>query len=149
MNNLYVVDTNVIVSYFGKLFNDKNQISPQAKSIIDKAFDKTDGVRLIFPSIVFVEIFSIWCKTEEQTAKIRYELLEVINQQENMAIVALEREVLENFINITDIEPKHNFDNHDKIVLATAMMYEATLLTIDRRLIRYNRRKKVIPNIIS
>ena len=64
-----------------------------------------------------------------------------------MEIQPLDKEILENFALITDIESNHNFDNHDKQVLAAAMTMQCPLITSDRPLIRYNQRKKVIPAI--
>ncbi|EXZ37797.1 hypothetical protein M104_3446 [Bacteroides fragilis str. 1007-1-F  len=72
-----------------------------------------------------------------------------IVSQENFAIEPLDKEVLDNFIKITDIESGWNFDNHDKQILATAMKFQTPLITSDERIIRYNKKKKVIPYIFS
>lgn len=146
--NRFVVDTTSVISYFSDVFGESSQISQHALNLIDKAFHE-DSILLIFPSIIFVEIFKKWFINEEEAAKIRIEVLERIKNRGNMEIKPLEKEVLENFIKIQDIEPNYNFDNHDKQVLASAMMLQCPLITSDLRLIRYNKRKKVIPKIIS
>jgi predicted nucleic acid-binding protein len=130
------------------VFEKPSQLSPRALKIIDSAFADT-AVILIIPSIVFVEIFKKWFVSSERAAKIRYEVFEKIRSQDNIEIKALEREVLENFIQITDIESDHNFDNHDKQILACAMMLNCPLITSDANLIRYNQRRNVVPSIIS
>jgi len=148
MDNRFVVDTTSLISYFSGVFGESSQISQHALNLIDRAFYE-DSILLIFPSIVFVEIFKKWFVSEAKAAQIRFEVLERIKNRGNMEIKPLEREVLENFIKIQDIEPKYNFDNHDKQILASAMMLQCPLITSDLRLIRYNKRKKVIPKIIS
>ena len=103
---------------------------------------------MYFPSIVFIEIISKFFVTEEKACLIRYEIFEKINNQENMSIEPIDIEVLEAFMQIRDIEPDFNFDNHDKQVFATAMKYKCPLITSDTKLIRYNKRKGLIPCII-
>lgn len=143
----YVVDTTSLISYFSEVFGKPSQISQYALDIIDKAFHD-DSTLLIFPSVVFIEILQKFIR-EEEGAKIRSEVFERIKSRDNMEIQPLEEEVLRNFIKIQDIESKYNFDNRDKQILASAMMLQCPLITSDLRLIRYNKKKKVIPKIIS
>lgn len=143
----YVIDTSALISYFSHVFDRPSQISQRGLKIIDSSFRKENSI-LIIPSIVFIEIFKKWYKDEEWSNKIRYEVYEPIKSKSNIEIKPIEQEVLENFIKITDIEPGHNFDNHDKQILASAMMLNAPLISSDARLIRYNEMKKVIPAII-
>jgi hypothetical protein len=143
----YVADTTSIISYFSDVFRRPPKISEKALRIIDSSFN--GNTVLIIPSIVFIEIFKKWFSSEERSNQIRYEVYERIKAQPNIEIKPLEQEVLENFIAITDIEPDYNFDNHDKQVLASAMMLQAPLITSDTNIIRYNKRKNVIPTIIS
>jgi len=148
MTKRFVVDTTSLISYFSDVFGQPSQISDDAINLIDRAFHE-DSIILIFPSVVFVEIFKKWFISEAKAALIRFEVLERIKNRGNMEIKPLEKEVLENFIKIQDIESNYNFDNHDKQVLASAMMLQCPLITSDLRLIRYNKIKKVIPKIIS
>ena len=145
----YTVDTTAVISYFKDVFDGaKPQISDSSLNIIDSAF-RDASIILYFPSIIFVEIFSKWFRDEEFACKIRSNVYTPIISQENFAIEPLDKEVLENFIKITDIESGWNFDNHDKQILATAMKFQTPLITSDERIARYNKRKKVVPSILS
>ncbi len=143
----FVVDTSALISYFPEIFNDEAPtISQKSIDILDKGFYSKD-VLLIFPVTVFIEIFKKWFTTDERAEKIKVEVFYRIKSEENMEIQPFDREILENFILITDIEKNHNFDNHDKQILAAAMAMQCPLITSDQRLIRYNRKKNVIPLI--
>lgn len=147
MKQKYIIDTTGLMSYFANVFEIKSKISKDAINVINEAFEENKHILLI-PSIVFIEIFSKQFTTPERAAKIRYAVYEKIKSCENISIEAIDQEVLECFIQIRDVENNYNFDNHDKIIFATAIKYQAPLITSDLRLIRYNKRKKLIPNII-
>ena len=145
----YTIDTTAVISYFIDFFEGaESQISAKSLQIIDQAF-RDPNIILYFPSIIFIETFSKWFKDEESALRIRTNVYIPIVSQENFAIEPLDKEVLENFIKITDIESGWNFDNHDKQILATAMIFQTPLITSDERIIRYNKKKRVIPSIFS
>lgn len=144
----YVLDTTSLISYFHGVFERPSQISKMSLKIIESAFTEENTI-LIIPNIVFVEIFKKWYRSEEWSEKIRYEVYEKVISRPNIEIRPLDLEQLETFLLITDIEPDHNFDNHDKQILACAMMLNCDLITSDRRIIRYNKRKSVVSNILS
>ncbi|MBU2929274.1 PIN domain-containing protein [Winogradskyella psychrotolerans] len=149
MKSTYVVDTCALISYFSKILIGSNiSISKESIEIIDSAFYSTE-INLIFPSTVFIELFKKWFRTEEDAERIKTEIYLRIFERENMEIQPFDKEVLENFIKIKDIEPKYNFDNHDKQILAAAMTMECALITSDTKIIRYNKRKNVIPYILD
>ncbi len=149
MNRLYVVDTCALISYFHNVLTGSDiSLSKESLEIIDTAFNSLE-IKLIFPATVFIELFKKWFKTEEDAARIYAEIYSRIRNRENMEIQPFDREVLENFVSITDIEAKYNFDNHDKQILAAAISMECALISSDQRLIRYNKRKKVIPAILN
>ncbi|MDL5513972.1 PIN domain-containing protein [Arenibacter sp. M-2] len=149
MKELYVVDTCALISYFHRHLDGSTvSISDASLSIIDKAFYSYE-INLIFPSTVFIEIFKKWFRTEEDVARIKSEIYFRIRERENMEIQPFDREVFENFMSIKDIEPNHNFDNHDKQILAAAMTMQCPLITSDFRIIRYNHKKNVIPAIFN
>jgi len=150
MNQLYVVDTCAIISYFKDILQQgaTNSISDSSLKIIDKAFTNNE-IKLIFPAVIFIELYDKWFNTIEDASRIYSEIYLKIFNQENMEIQPLDKEILENFIKITDIESNHKFDNHDKQVLASAMTMQCTLITSDLPLIRYNGRKNVIPLILN
>lgn len=145
---MYVVDTTALVSYYSDVFELDCKISEDAISIIESGIINEE-VKLIIPNVVFVEIFAKFFFKEEMKARIIAEVFKPLKEKHNIAFMPLEREVLENFIQIVDIEAAYNFDNHDKQVLATAMMFNCPLITSDRRLYRYNRRKSIVPIVIS
>jgi PIN domain nuclease of toxin-antitoxin system len=147
MNNGYVVDTTSIISYFNNIFGGTAKISRDALRIIEIAFKRDSDIKLSIPSIVFVEIFDKWFINEEKAAVIRSEIMSLIVERPNIEIKPVEKEVLENFIKINDDFIK--FDNHDKIILASSMMLQWPLITSDSKIIRYNNKYKVIPNIIK
>lgn len=149
MKEIYVVDTCALISYFQPYLKGSDvSISEESLSIIDKAFYSNE-INLIIPSTVFIEIFKKWFKTEEDAARIRTEIYHRISERENMEIQPFDKEILGNFLRIVDIEPNQNFDNHDKQILAAAMTMECPLITSDTRLIRYNKRKNVVPAIYN
>lgn len=148
MKQKYVIDTTALMSYFSSTFEIQNKMSKQALDIISKAFNN-NNVILLIPSIVFVEIFSKQFTNEERSEKIRYEVYEKIKNCNNISIEPIDQEILESFIKITDIEKKYCFDNHDKLIYSTAMKYNVPLLTSDFRLKKYNKKKKMIPQIID
>lgn len=148
MKQRYIIDTTALMSYFANIFEIESKVSKEALTIIDEAFENNKHILLI-PSIVFIEIFSKQFISPERASKIRYAVYEKIKASKNISIESIDREVLECFIQITDVEANHNFDNHDKIIFATAIKYQASLITSDLRLIRYNKKKKLIPNIIN
>lgn len=148
MTRRYVIDTTSLISYFASVFDRGSAISKSAIQIIEDAFCDTNII-LYYPSIIFLEIFSKHFITEEKAGLIKYEVFERIKGQKNMSIEPIDIEVLEAFMKIRDIEPNYNFDNHDKQIFATAMKYNCPLITSDERLIRYNKRKNFIPEVIS
>lgn len=148
MKQRYVIDTTSLISYFESIFEKGSAISKSSIQIIEDAFSDPNII-LYYPSIIFLEIFSKYFINEEKAGLIKYEVFEKIRKQENMSIEPIDIEVLEAFMKIQDIEHDYNFDNHDKQIFATAMKYNCPLITSDESLIRYNRRKNLIPYIIS
>lgn len=149
MKEIYVVDTSAVISYFADLLKGSDvSVSKTSLDIIDKGFYSND-VKLIFPVTVFIELFKKWFRTEEDAERIKTEIYFRISERENMEIQPFDKEILENFTAIIDIEPNHNFDNHDKQILAAAITMNCSLITSDKNVIRYNNRKKVIAKILS
>lgn len=148
MKQKYVIDSTALISYFSQIFEKEIVISDSAIKIIDNAFHDQDII-LHYPSIVFLEIFSKHFVSEERAQLIKYEVFERIMNQSNMSIEPIDLEVLEAFLKIRDIEQNYNFDNHDKQIFATAMKFNCPLITSDERLIRYNKRMQLIPDVIN
>jgi len=148
MGQLFVIDTTAIISFFSDIFEDKPKISQRGLDIIREAlYSQSTSIRVVLPSIVFVELHEKWCISEEISKRIYYEIFVRCNVAPNIEIASMEKEVLLNFVRIDDeIE---NLENHDKIIVATAMMHNAPIITNDPKIIKYARKAGVIPDVIS
>ena len=146
MNNIFVTDTDSIVSCFHEVFGVRQILTKRARRIIEQAFvTYPSGIKLSIPSVVFIEIFDKWFREEETARKIRYEFYELVQKSPNIEIKPIEQEVLENLIIIEDELSSH--DMHDKIILASAIMLNCPIITTDRKIISYLKKHKVIPYI--
>lgn len=143
----FVIDTTALISYFGTVFNRDSKISQTGLGLIRQAFQEEGRVLLIIPSIVFVEIFDKWIRNEEFQAKIRSEVFEPIKQSPNIEIRPIDKEVLENFIILTDADIR--LENHDRLILASAVALNAPLITSDRKIRKFVAKHGVIPRIIQ
>lgn len=149
MNNLFVVDTCALISYFHEFLPGSNiSISQESMELIDMAFYSME-TKLIFPSTIFIELYKKWFLSDEDAARIKSEVFLRIRNQENMEIQPFDKEILKAFVGIKDIEPKFNFDNHDKQILAAAIVMQCPLISSDTNIIRYNKRKNVIPEVLT
>ncbi len=154
MSIRYVVDTNCIISYYSEIFKDapnyqgSRRLSRKTRGIIFEAIDSgmTD-IRLSIPSVVFVEIYEKWLKTEEFLKKFFYEVFVPLRDSPNVEIRSNDREALENLLNIGFQLDGH--DLHDKLVLAAAMALQAPLITTDQKIIDYVNEEQVIPAILN
>ena len=142
-----VIDTTALISYFCLVFNRDPKISQTAINLIRQAFQEESRVLLIIPSIVFVEIFDKWIRNEEVQVKIRSEVLEPIKQSPNIEIRPIDIEILENFINLTDDDIK--LENHDRLILASAVALNAPLITSDKKIRKFVLKHHVIPQVIQ
>ncbi|MFT3747220.1 MAG: PIN domain-containing protein [Agriterribacter sp.] len=143
MDKIYVLDTCAIISYFNQVFLENSTISGKTLSIMKRAFDSGVG-KMIIPSIVFIELYYLFADNREMTKRIYYDVFYKIKELDNFHIHSLDKEVLNEFISIDNFLDNEKFDNHDKQILATAIVMNCTLITSDSRIKAYNdRRKKV------
>ncbi|MDP3029035.1 MAG: PIN domain-containing protein [Deltaproteobacteria bacterium] len=154
MRKLYVIDTCCLIAFFDDVFNyapdyeGSLELSSKTKTIISQAvLSETTDIRLSIPSVVFIEIYEKWLRTEEFSRRFFYEVYSVLKQSENIEIRPIDREVLEKLIKIDGILKNH--DLHDKIVLASAITLESPLITTDTDVINYVSKRKVIPGILN
>lgn len=146
MSSNYVADTVAVMSYFSEVFGSPQRLSAKAFNIIGQALvTYSTDIKLSIPSVVFIEIFDNCYREEENAAKLRYEFYGVIQSSPNVEVKPIDQEVLENLLNIGD-ELRHH-DIHDKIVLASAMMLNCTLITTDKKIKSYIKKHKLIPVI--
>lgn len=145
-----VVDTTAIISYFDSVFRQNPQITREGLQYIDSAFESEYNTILIIPSVVFVEIFEKWFRRscgEEFHARFRSEVLNPILSAPNIEIREIDNEVWEAFLTLQDADI--NLENRDRIILASAVVLNAPLITSDRKVIQFVERNKVIPNTIN
>jgi predicted nucleic acid-binding protein len=148
MNGLYVIDTNGIIGYFDHVFEAPANLSMSTRSLIERALSTSpQEVKLSIPSIVFVEIFEKWLDCEEMAAKFHYEVFNLLARSPNIEIKPVEQEVLENMLEIRGTLADHEI--HDKIILASAMMLNCSIITTDPKIREYVEVNGVIPSVIS
>ena len=151
MPKLFVVDTMAIISYFSNVFGQGTRISKRGLSIIGQAFDFPDEVLLTVPGIVFVEIFDKWFRgvrdqDDEFRAMFRAEVLDRIRNAPNIEIREVDVETLKAFLWLED--PSINLENSDRLILASAAVLRAPLITADPVVIDFVTKHGVIPEVI-
>src|SRR5258705_5474349 len=148
MPKLYVTDTNAIISHFNEVFDEPPILSNKANDIITQALnDASSDIRLSIPSVVFIEIFEAWFRTEEFARKFHYEVILRIDQAPNVEIRAIDREVLENLLAIGGTLENH--DINDKLILASAIALQCPLISTDSSIIKYLAETGAIPVVLS
>jgi predicted nucleic acid-binding protein len=144
---LYVIDTNSIISHFNSVFKRPSCISKRAHNIISRAFDNySNDTKLSIPSVVFIEIYEKWFSSDEFAEMFHYEVIARITDSPNIEIKPIEREVLENVLLIGGSLSSHEI--HDKLILASAMMLDCPLITSDNAIIDYVEQTRVIPYVV-
>ena len=138
----YVIDTNGLISFFAVVFRDapgfvdSPSISQEARNVVQQAVSPVEGgVLLSVPSIVFIEIYEKWLRSEEFYAKFFYDVFTPLKQSPNVEIRAIDQEVLENLLTVDGCLAEH--DVHDKIVVASAITLECAIITVDEKIIEY------------
>jgi PIN domain nuclease of toxin-antitoxin system len=154
MRKIYVIDTCCLIAFFDEVFkhmpsyDGSKDLSRKTKLIISEAiFSESTDIRLSIPSIVFIEIYEKWLRTEEFSKRFFYEVYNKLRESANIETRSIDREILEALIEIDGILINH--DLHDKIVLATAIVLESYLITTDKKVIQYVSERNSIPGIIN
>lgn len=151
----YVIDTNGLISFFVKVFDDAPRfdgapsISQKAKNTIQSAiYSSESNVLLSVPSIIFIEIYAKWLRSEEFSRKFFCEVFTPLKQSPNIEIRGIDEEVLENLLTIDGCLAKH--DLHDKIVVASAMTLECSIITVDHKIIEFvGKGERKIPKVLN
>ncbi len=150
VKNRFVVDTTALISYFDFVFEQGSQISKKGLELIKNAFLTEHKTILIIPGVVFVEIFDKWFRNhngQEFRAKFRAEVFEPVRQAPNIEIREVDDEVLEMFLSLQDSDI--NLENRDRLILASAAVLKAPLITSDGKVIRFVNKHKIIPYVVS
>ena len=113
----YVTDTHSIVWYF----TDDPRLSRRALEVFEKTIK--EGA-IIIPAVVLAEIMYI---ADKGKITLTFdETLQKIGSYENFIVAALDLEILKVAEKI-----KVNLEMHDKLIAATALYYNASLITKD------------------
>ena len=151
----YVIDTNGIITFYDEVFiksplhGRSGSMSTNTRTVIQEAINPFEGgVLLSVPSIVFIEIYEKWLRTEEFFRKFFYEVFIPLKQSPNVEIRSLDQEVLENLLTVDGCLAEH--DLHDKIVVASAITLECPLITSDDEIIKFvGKGEKSIPKVFN
>jgi hypothetical protein len=141
MNSLYVIDTVTFIAYFSDFFNDDLKLSKQATQIMDSCIaHKESNIKLTIPTIVFVEVFEKFLKSEERVLKFKFEVFEPIKSNPDIEIKPLDRDLLDVFISLGN--EIVNMEHHDKIILAATIQLDCNVITNDPDIISYLEKSK-------
>ncbi|MCI5130469.1 MAG: type II toxin-antitoxin system VapC family toxin [Candidatus Electrothrix sp. EH2] len=150
-----MIDTNGLISFFAEVFCDAPnfdrapEISQKTRNSVQEAVSSLESkVLLSVPSIVFIEIYEKWLRSEEFTRKFFYEIYTPLKQSPNVEIRAIDQEILENLLIVNGCLAKH--DLHDKVVVASAITLECPIITFDERIIEFvENETRIIPKVIN
>ncbi|MBU0568994.1 PIN domain-containing protein [bacterium] len=118
---MYVTDAHSLAWYFTK----SNRLSPKALKVFRSSANGECTV--VIPSIVLAEILYI---SEKKRIKIDFnETVEKIEKGSNFEIADLNLEILKKTRVVKDIP-----EMHDRIIVATALIYSASVLTKDEEI---------------
>src|SRR5579871_570783 len=103
MEGLFVLDTVGFINYFKDFFNEDERLSIDARELINNCFDfESPNHKLSIPSVVFIEIFEKFLKGQEKVSQFRYEIFSKIENNPDIEIKSIDKEVLEHFCSIDD-----------------------------------------------
>ncbi|WP_345952999.1 PIN domain-containing protein [Mucilaginibacter sp. PAMB04168] len=143
MHQLFVIDTVGFINYFNAFFGEKRILSARASNIIDKCLSPDfPNYKLIIPSIVLIEVFEKQLRTDERSEEFKYTILKPLIDNSDVEIKGIEEEVVEVFSRINDYGIK--IENHDKIILSSALQMEVPLITKDGKIQSYLNKTKEI-----
>lgn len=91
------------------------------------------------PGTVFGGIDQV--TSEEKQAQVRALVLEPLLSAQNVEIRPIDLEVIEELIRLRVIEP--SLDNHDMIIMASAKVLDAELVTLDNKLSQLGAKSRV------
>jgi len=116
---LYVLDTHVLIWYF----IGSQRLRPALKHVIDET--RRQGGRLLIPTIVLAEALDVAEKGKETfDFEAMYQL---IQKEAEFEIVDFGVEIFDQALAVQEVR-----EIHDRIIVATARYYGASVLTRDR-----------------
>lgn len=153
MRELYVIDTCALISFFDGVFlhakgyGGSPPLSRRTYNLISEAvFSRGTIVRLSILSVVFVEIYEKWLRSEEFCRMFFCEVYDPLQKSDNVEIRPLDREILEHLLRIGGSLANH--DLHDRLILASAMALAAPLITTDIAVTNYVKKTHILPCVL-
>lgn len=132
----FVVDTHAIIWHFTRAFGQVNCNSATVNSILTETLeDESSKYRLIVPAIAFVEIFDKFSTSKESSRRVFYECFTPLRHCDRIELRELDHEVLETVSQISGELESHEVN--DKIIVATAAVLSAPILTKDPKIHKY------------
>jgi predicted nucleic acid-binding protein len=119
MADAYVIDTHALIWYF---LDDDSKLPAAVRAVLEEA--ERGGVDIIVPPIVIAEAMYV---AEKRRAPVTIEqVLELIESQPKFIVLPMDITVLEEMVRIGP-----GLEMHDRIIAATARVFDATVLTRD------------------
>jgi len=116
---LYVLDTHVLIWYF----IGSQRLRPALKHVIDET--RRQGGRLLIPTIVLAEALDV---AEKGKVTFDFEAMyQLIQKEAEFEIVDFGVEIFDQAMAVQEVR-----EIHDRIIVATARYYGASVLTRDR-----------------
>jgi predicted nucleic acid-binding protein len=142
-----VADTNAVISYFSEIFGTEQSLSGRGRNCFEGAFGYGDcGIRMVIPSVVFLEIYDKWMSDEESAARINSQIFRLAESKEYIEIRPLDREVLEATAKLSVLLDGHEVN--DIIIFATAVVLGWPLVSSDSVLRTFNQATGLIPDVL-
>jgi PIN domain nuclease of toxin-antitoxin system len=136
MTGLFVLDTVGFINYFRFFFKEEDRLSAKSRQIIEFCFDyQRPEFKLSIPSVVFIEVFEKFLKGKENVLRFRYDILSKIENNPDIEIKSIDKEVLTTFSTIDDAIIKLEY--HDKLITASALQLQVPIITCDSKISEY------------
>lgn len=144
---VYVADTVALIWYFADVFGQVSGLSTKATQLFDNAiYDSSPFIKIAISSVTFIEIFDKWITNESFAEKFYYEVYTKLIRSSNIIFSEIDQSVLEELVKIDGILDKHEIN--DKLILASAMSLNCSLITCDPKIKAFVDDRKVIPSIL-
>jgi hypothetical protein len=147
MNQIFVIDTVAFINYYNVFFEEKRFLSDKVVKILDSCLSRDKpNYKLIIPSIVLLEVFDKQLKSDEKSEEFKYTILKPLMDNDDVEIKSIEPEVVVVLAKIND--PDFKLENHDLIVLSSAVQMDAPIITNDRKIISFLNQTRFIKHLI-
>ena len=154
MRKLYVIDTCALISFYDGIFahaegyDGSPVLSRQTRNVIAEAINSEyTEVRLSIPTVVFLEIYEKWLRSEEFCRMFFYEVFTPLKKSENIEIRPIDRDVLENLTHIGGSLTNHELP--DRLILASAVALCVPLITTDEKIATYVNETGILPCVMN